>query len=250
VLVFLIPKVKVWLALLVVLVISLLSLWLFFLGAQPSAGKMRRFTILVDPGHGGVDGGTRDAQGNMEKDINLMVALRLRDQLCQSGLNVVMTRETDTELSPFQPGQRGRHRRDLMERIQKARNEKCLFMVSIHCNWAANQKKRGAITFYSSQSLISKGLAGTVQEELNKLQKTSKKPVGGKYLILNQPEITGILVEVGFLSNQAEAELLRDQVYLEHLALAITKGILKYSQNYLTVPPAYNNYFYLEDREI
>ena len=60
--------------------------------------------VVIDPGHGGVDGGTGAPGGTLEKEINLAIALRIRDHLGACGVNVVMTRTTDTDLSPYRPG--------------------------------------------------------------------------------------------------------------------------------------------------
>ena len=196
---------------------------------------LRRLTILIDPGHGGVDGGTADDEGNLEKEINLRVALALREQLKQSGLRVLMTRESDTDLSPFISGKTGRHRRDLLARVEKAKKSKSLFLVSIHCDWSEARQKQGLFVFYNYLSPASKELALSIQEEVNKVQKNSKKAAPGKYFIIRQRGITGVLVEVGFLSNREDAVLLKKKEYQETIALAIGKGILKYCRKYVSL---------------
>lgn len=188
---------------------------------------MGKPVIVIDPGHGGVDGGTSDEQGVLEKEINLAVALRIRDYLKQSGVNVVLTRTTDTDLSPFVPGKTGRHRRDLSARIKKAKEVKGLFLVSIHCDWSADKKRRGAVVFYNPNSSTGKKLAATIQEELNKIQAVPQKEVPGRYFIITQSGVTGVLVETGFLSHPEEAGLLRNPVYQDRLARAVAAGILR-----------------------
>ncbi|MGE5559169.1 MAG: N-acetylmuramoyl-L-alanine amidase family protein [Bacillota bacterium] len=188
---------------------------------------LRNLTIVIDPGHGGVDGGTRDDQGNMEKDINLAIGLKLWGQLRQSGLNVLITRETDTDLSPFISGRTGRHRKDLLARIQKARENRSLFLLSIHCDWSEARYRRGVVAFYNYLSPLSKMLALSIQEELNRVQDKPQKAAPGNYFIIRQHGVTGVLVEVGFLSNAEDAKQLRDPTYQEKLALAIAAGILK-----------------------
>ena len=110
-------------------------------------GVLRKLTVVIDPGHGGVDGGTADWQGNLEKNINLKIALKLREQLRQSGLRVVMTRDRDVDLAPFLAGRKGRHRRDLMGRINKALSARCFALVSIHCDYSQDPSKQGAVVF-------------------------------------------------------------------------------------------------------
>lgn len=197
-------------------------------------GSLSRLTLLIDPGHGGVDGGAQDDHGNLEKHINLAIGLKVREQLKASGIHIVMTREEDTDLAPFRIGQRGRHRRDLMARIEKARSNNCLFLVSIHCDASVETKRRGAFVFYNYLSAESKELAQTIQQELNQLQQRQFKAAPGKYLIIRQPGITGVLIEVGFLSNPEEAALLQQEEYQSKLALAIAKGILQYCRNFAT----------------
>jgi N-acetylmuramoyl-L-alanine amidase len=186
--------------------------------------------VVVDPGHGGVDGGTSDQEGTLEKDINLAIALRLRDHLRAGGVKVVMTRTTDTDLSPFRPGKSGRHRRDLAARIEKARNTRAVCLISIHCDWAGDKKRRGAVVFYNPRNNTGKELACAIQEELNRIQAVPQKAAPGNFFILNQSGLTAVLVEAGFLSHPEEARLLGTPVYQDRLARAIANGIRGYFQ--------------------
>ncbi|NLW56020.1 MAG: hypothetical protein GX050_05300 [Firmicutes bacterium] len=195
-------------------------------------GRLNRTPMIIDPGHGGIDGGTKDHHGNLEKKINLEIALKLRDQLRQSGLPVLMTRETDTELFPYIAGRRGRHRRDLQTRIEKAKAANCQFLVSIHCDWSTDRTRRGMVAFYNHRNQASKNLALAIQDELNKLQTKPQKAAPGKYFILEQPGVTGVLVEVGFLSHPEEAALLQNPEYQETISFGISKGILRYFRDY------------------
>lgn len=221
----------------ILLVIMLVLVSCSYLGwwlrPQWSSGELRELTLLIDAGHGGVDGGTSDDQGNLEKDINLAIALKLRDQLKGSGLRLVMTRETDTDLAPFSSGKGGRHRRDLLRRLEKAKENQCLLLVSIHCDSINVASRFGAVAFYNSLSVKSKELALTIQDELNLIQTRQFKAAPGKYLIIGQREIPGVLVEVGFLSNPEEAKALQTEEHQTKLAMAIAKGVLKYCQGLL-----------------
>lgn len=203
---------------------------------RKAQGPLENLTVLIDPGHGGVDGGTADHTGILEKEINLAIALALRDQLKQSGLRVVMTRETDTDLSPFISGRIDRHRRDLLARVQKARQANSLCLISIHCDWSEARHKQGTVVFYNYLSAPSKELALSIQEEVNKVQKKPQKAVPGRYFIIRQKGLTGVLIEVGFLSNTEDAALLKNPEYQETLALAISKGILKYCRQLIPSP--------------
>lgn len=195
---------------------------------------LRKLTILIDPGHGGIDGGTQDYRGNLEKDINLSIGLHLKNQLQQSGLNVLITRESDVDLSPFISGKKGRHQRDLLARIKMAKENNSLLLISLHCDYSTASYRYGAVAFYNYLSPISKEFALAVQEEVNKIQRKPQKAVPGKYYLIRQHKLTGIIIEVGFLSNHEEADLLQDVKYQEKLALAIGRGILKKCQTYTT----------------
>ena len=190
--------------------------------------------ILLDPGHGGVDGGTRDAWGHLEKDINLVLGKEIQSQLKASGMQVVMTREQDVALAPF-TGKPGRHSRDLQERIRRARQHQCLFLISIHCDWSQDPSETGAKVFYHAAVPESKQLALTIQEQLNRIQQRQRKAAPGKYFVIRQQGVTGVIVEVGFLSNSQEARSLQKKEFQRQLALAIAQGILIHSQNYLSL---------------
>jgi N-acetylmuramoyl-L-alanine amidase len=198
-------------------------------------GVLGKLTIVIDPGHGGVDGGTADRQGNLEKNINLKIAQKIEKQLRQTGLKVVLTRNRDMDLAPFLAGRKGRHRRDIMGRINKAFRTRSTALVSIHCDYSANPGKQGAVVFYNYLSESSKELAGLIQEELNIAQERPGKIAPGKYLIIRQKGLTGVLVEVGFLSSRVDAEKLQTDQYQELLAEAISRGILRYCRKTLDV---------------
>lgn len=206
---------------------GLLFLFPFLYRVIPARSRLGQTTILLDPGHGGIDGGTQDRAGNLEKDINLAIARKIRAQLIQCGINVVMTREEDTELAPYQPGRGGRHRRDLTARIERARSAKALYLVSIHCDWSTAATRRGMVAFYYYRNPVGKNLALSIQEELNKIQPQPQKAAPGKYFLLEQPGFNGVIVEVGFLSHPEEAALLQQADYQEKVAFAIAQGILR-----------------------
>lgn len=196
-------------------------------------GVLGKLTVTLDPGHGGVDGGASDQQGNLEKNINLKIALKVRRQLQQSGIRVVLTRDRDTDLAPFIMGRTGRHRRDLLGRINKALAARSFCLVSIHCDSSIDTGKQGAVVFYNYHSESSKELAGFIQEELNLVQDKPGDIASGKYFIIRQKALTGVLVEVGFLSNPNDAIKLQTDQYQELLAGAISRGVLRYCRKTL-----------------
>lgn len=192
----------------------------------PLSGKI----ILVDPGHGGPDGGAGSDQ-TLEKDIALKISLKLRDYLQQQGALVNMTRDSDIDLAA--PDTRGYSRRkveDLKNRLKLINNPDNNFFVSIHLNAIPSSKWSGAQTFYAPQHVENEKAAKFIQDELRKnLGNTTRKakPLTHVY-ILKYAKKPGVLVEVGFLSNPAERANLKKDSYQEKVADSIYKGIIRF----------------------
>lgn len=194
----------------------------------PLVGK----TVIIDAGHGGVDGGAL-ATGIVEKDVTLAISLKVRDYLSEQGVNVVMTRETDTDLAA--EGTKGFSRRkteDLHKRLKIINESDGDLYVSIHLNALPQSQYRGAQTFYNITNETDKQFAELLQEAFRtELQNTNRvaKPIQNIYLIKNA-KIPGVLAEVGFLSNPEERELLKNQKYQERIAQVITDTISNFLQ--------------------
>lgn len=194
---------------------------------MPLSGK----TIALDPGHGGPDGGAESKDGTIEKDINLNIALHLRDYLQEAGALVVMTREDDKDLADSSTkGYSKRKTEDLMNRAQFINQKKADLFLSVHVNSIPEIKWSGAQTFYYPNHKDSIVLATFIQEELKtNLNNTNRiaKPVGNVFL-LKTLQMPSALIEVGFLSNPGEAEKLKSRNYQKKLAAAIYQGVLRY----------------------
>lgn len=217
------------LALLIILIgqpvgspVSTYSTW-----SLPLAGK----TIVLDPGHGGVDGGAVGKDETLEKGISLIVAKKLKSYLQQTGAVVYLTREKDTDLA--NPDTRGLARRkaeDIRNRLQIINDKEADFFISVHLNALPSTKWSGAQTFYYPKSDKSEHLAKMIQAEIiRNLENTDRTalPITGMYL-LKHAEAPGALVEIGFLSNERERELLKKTDYQEKMAASIYEGILRY----------------------
>ncbi len=196
--------------------------------ALPLAGQ----TIVLDAGHGGVDGGAESESGLVEKDVTLALSLQVRDYLQEAGAIVIMTREGDYDLA--KPQTRGYSRRKTEDLVQRAliidRARADLF-ISIHLNSVPSARWSGAQTFYYPKHEENLRLAALIQEEIKvNLANTNRmaNTVDSVYL-LRTSKIPSALVEVGFLSNPREAELLRDPMYQQKLAASIYRGILRFS---------------------
>lgn len=179
--------------------------------------------IYIDPGHGGIDGGCMGYDGTLEKDINLEIALEVRDALVNLGWVVELTRIGDYDLSSNKS--ENRKREDILKRCE-IMSEGLLF-VSIHCN-SYQGNVRGAQTFYTTDE--GKALATNIQETIIKMVGNTTRvanKIQDKYILENM-QIPGCLVEVGFLSCNEELILLKDHDYQKQMAYAIAIGINDY----------------------
>lgn len=197
-----------------------------------SALPLSGLVVAVDPGHGGRDGGAVSASGLVEKDVTLAISLWLRDFLQEAGAAVVMTRETDIELSDPEIGG-SLKRQDLMNRATLINESGADLMISIHLNSIGSSRLSGAQTFYQpKREEAHQRLATLIQAELvRNLENTNRvaKPLDRNIYIMREVNMPAALVEVGFLSNPYEAKLLAQEEYQQKVAAAIYEGILRYA---------------------
>ncbi|MGM0904285.1 MAG: N-acetylmuramoyl-L-alanine amidase CwlD [Bacillota bacterium] len=221
-------------------VIGLMSLFIIlqYDFEEDDAWKMQNLPlsgqiIVLDPGHGGPDPGAVQGEA-IEKDISLSVSLKLRDYLQQQGALVVMTRETDIDLADKElKGYSRRKVQDLKRRLELINHSEADFFASIHLNAIPSSKWKGAQTFYSGQFKESKRGAKFIQEELRRnLENTNREAkTSNSIYILKNSEVPGVLVEIGFLSNPTERQMLRQDEYQEQVAASIYQGIMRYYTN-------------------
>lgn len=188
--------------------------------------------ILIDPGHGGIDGGAKSKGGAVEKDINLQISLKLKAILEQNGYIVYMTREEDKGLEESGNTIKEKKREDLNKRRDMKIETKCDLFISIHQNMFPQSKCFGAQVWHSSNE-ISKKLADNIQESLKTViddgNKRVSKPAGDAYLILrDKAECASVLVECGFLSNSSEEQKLQTDGHQCLIVDGIFKGIEEY----------------------
>ena len=164
--------------------------------------------IVIDAGHGGEDGGAIGINGGYEKDVNLAVALILRDILTEKGLNVIMTRSEDILLYDKDSDYEGHKKeQDLLNRRKIAETYEDPIFISIHMNSFPIEKYNGLQVYYSKNTPSSMELANKIQtnarQHLQIPNKRTTKPSDGIYL-LDRLKCTAVLVECGFLSNPEE----------------------------------------------
>lgn len=198
--------------------------------AQPAANKI----IIIDAGHGGIDSGA-NRPGIAEKDINLALALELKEVLNREGAKVVLTRDSDTSLEKFCDNEkvRGRYHRDLAARLETVAESDADLYVSIHANVSSDSKRSGAETFYYAKSPAGKSLAEAIQSSLGKITTAAAKPAPGDYFVLRRNTVPAVLIEIGYITNQQERRQLQSAEYRRQIAEAIAGGIREYCQQSL-----------------
>lgn len=188
--------------------------------------------IVIDAGHGGIDPGTKSDSGLLEKEINLDIALKLKRHLSMVGVYCVMIRETDQDFSDIDDDFSTKKRRDLSYRTRVANQSGADLYLSIHANSFPQSIYRGAQTFYEAADPKSKYLAEAIQYHLVKrLGPNRRRAKAGDYRVLNDTVMPGVVIEVGFLSNPEEAEMLKDEAYRERIAEAVFYGLVDYFGN-------------------
>lgn len=221
-------------SILLALILLPTSLWIY-LSNQPvnSFIDPKSGIIIVDPGHGGIDGGT-NKDGILEKEINLAVSKKLKKILEEKGYQVSLTRDEDIALDSFDSAGRNRHQRDLNARANMINSSNAQLFLSIHVN--CNFKRpatNGSIVFYNDNFVENKVLAYAIQRALNTMEINGEKrtihdPVQAKYYLLTFSKIPGVIIETAFLSNSAERHLLTKEEFREQLAEAIANGVENY----------------------
>lgn len=195
----------------------------------PLSGKI----IYIDPGHGGPDGGAV-GESLLEKDVALNISLKLRDYLQEQGALVLMTREEDEDLANKDTsGYSRRKSEDIRKRVELINESEANVFLSIHLNAIPSARWRGAQTFFNGAYEENEAVAKFIQDELRtNLENTERqaKRINGIYL-LKHVEKPGALVEVGFLSNPEEEQLLASEDYQNKVAASIYKGLLRYLTN-------------------
>jgi polysaccharide deacetylase 2 family uncharacterized protein YibQ len=191
--------------------------------------KNKNIVIGIDPGHGGIDSGTK-WEKMLEKDLNLKFSQKLAEGLAERGYRVVLTRNEDQLLTPlahYTYKNRPYKMDDFRCRIQKLEGVNASVIVCIHTNWSQLSYHRGPIAYYSTHSPVSQKIAQHIQEQLNLVQPYRKLPKPSGYCFLVQSEVPSVLIELGFFSNREDRKLLQDDNYLEQLKLAIINGLAK-----------------------
>lgn len=197
------------------------------------AAVSRRFnprTVVIDAGHGGLDAGASAADGTLEKDLNLQIALKLNETLEAMGVKTVMVRTSDVSIhDPSAKTIRQKKTSDIRNRLALIENTDSAIFVSVHQNHFSDPKYYGAQVFYSKNNPLSRVLADCVRAPLiTYLQPENTrecKKSGTEIYLLYHTRVPAVMVECGFLSNVAEAARLKDEGYQRKLAFCVAVGI-------------------------
>lgn len=207
-------RVTLFLTFIIVITLLLVSFTVYINTLEP--------TICIDAGHGGFDGGAV-ANNVVEKDITLKASLILGSMLEHTGYKVIYTRTKDLSLTSDKVT-------DMKERLKIINRKTNILYISIHANTYPSNKVFGAQVFYSDKFDSSKTLAECIQnylKEEDKMNKRLAKVIKDKY-ITDNAVIPGCIVELGFMSNEHDLNILLNDKTLEYRCLMIYLGILKY----------------------
>ncbi|WP_252231156.1 MULTISPECIES: N-acetylmuramoyl-L-alanine amidase CwlD [unclassified Clostridium] len=187
-----------------------------------------KHVIVIDPGHGGIDGGAKSKKGTVEKDINLSISLKLKDQLEELGYNVYLTREDDSELDKKKVN-------DLNARCNMKKDKNCEVFISIHQNMFPQPKCFGAQVWYSNNEkskLLADNIQNSLKSNIDDENKRVAKAAKDQYRILRDGyDGACVLVECGFLSNNKEEENLKSDEHQEKIAKSISDAVNSYFEN-------------------
>ena len=175
----------------------------------------REHTIIIDAGHGGIDGGATSCTGKLESHMNLEIALRLEDLFHFLGYDTVMIRRTDESVYTEGKTIASQKVSDLKERVRIVNETPGAVLVSIHQNTYSDSRYRGAQVFYGNDDR-SKAMGQALQQNLisilNPGSNRKSKPAKGVFL-MEHIQNPGILIECGFLTNPEEEALLNSDAY-------------------------------------
>ena len=189
-----------------------------------------RRCIVIDAGHGGVDGGAVSCTGVPESQINLEIALMLDDLCHLLGLKTKMIRQTDCSVYTEGSSIASKKISDLKERVRIINNTENAILVSIHQNKFAQSQYSGAQVFYAQTKdsiMLAESIQHAYKEYLNTTNNRKAKKADGVYL-MQHIACPGVLVECGFLSNPEEEARLRDPVYQQKLCCVIATACSRF----------------------
>ena len=188
------------------------------------------YTLVIDAGHGGEDGGAVSISGISESHINLSIACKLEDILALYGVQAEMLRREDISLhSPEADTLRKKKVSDLHNRVSRVEEIPSALLVSIHQNSYPDSRYRGAQVFYgkvSGSEDLAKHVQMTLNETLGSYHTRTAKKIPESIYLMKKVTCPAILVECGFLTHPEEEALLRTDTYQQKIAACIANALL------------------------
>ena len=185
--------------------------------------------IVIDAGHGGVDGGVVGVNGTVESEINLKISKILRHYLQEKGYKVVLTRTGENGL--YEVGAKNKKLSDMQKRKEIINENSPDLVISIHQNSYPLKTVKGAQVFYAESNEKSSEIAQCLQNALNEFYSQDKKSKKADYYVLQCSPYPTVLIECGFLSNAQDEKNLNDSTFRESLAKAIANSVDKIFSN-------------------
>ena len=185
--------------------------------------------IVLDAGHGGIDGGVLGkTTGVKESDINLAIVKKAEKYFTDAGIKTVLTRSSDAGL--YGVASATLKRRDMEKRMEIIKKAEPTLVISVHQNYFPSSSRRGGQVFYKGGDENAERLATCVQNSLNALYEEVKDyaPLTGDYFILNCTEYPSIIAECGFLSNPEDEKLLTSEEFQDKIAYSLFAGAIDY----------------------
>lgn len=186
---------------------------------ESSSSEISGKTVVIDPGHGGKDPGATGCSGAYEKTTTLMIAQLLEERLMDAGYQVIMTRDKDEYIG-------------LEERVQIANDEMADLFISIHHNSMDNNPVPNGIgTYYYRNYISEETLTAATAIQQGLIQETglfNRKTIPSGLYVVRHTLMPAVLVELGFMSNSEEEQLILSPEFHEQSAEGIYQGIEKY----------------------
>ncbi|MBE6605335.1 MAG: hypothetical protein E7639_06520 [Ruminococcaceae bacterium] len=190
--------------------------------------------IIIDAGHGGIDGGATGKSGVLEKDLNLAIAAQLAAFCRLLGATVIETRTADISLASPDAKKGHVKQSDLENRVAIAQKYENAIFVSIHMNTFPQEKYHGLQVWYSQNDQSSKPLADTLQNNVRThLQQDNHrktKSATSSIYILRHLHCPAVLIECGFLSNPLECAALENEQAQKKLALVLAGALMEFKK--------------------
>ena len=218
-------------ALVVVLVLGVMVYLLLNRGSMAAFARMEEHTLIIDPGHGGEDGGALSASGHAESAVNLDIALRLDQIMGFYGVPTMLTRDSDISIHDEKARTlREKKVSDLHNRVAQVNSIENATLISIHQNSFPNYRYHGAQVFYGGEAgsqELAKCIQESIQSALDPENNRTPQRVQRTVYLMKNVSCRAVLVECGFLSNPEEEKLLQEKAYQMTLAMVLGASYLQ-----------------------